>query len=65
MEKKNSVAFDREDELSDYRIWLSCIRERLVDLGMPEALELLERLDDAILQAIIDRVPPPPRPILN
>lgn len=56
---------DREDELSDYRIVLSCIRDRLVSFGLIDALERLERLDDAILQAIIDRVPPPAQMTLN
>ena len=47
-----------EDGLSDSRIWLGCIRNRLVDFGLTDALEQLERLDDAILQAILERVPP-------
>lgn len=51
---------ETEEELSDYRVLLSCIRKRLESYGMTEALERLERLDDAILQAIMDRTPPEP-----
>jgi hypothetical protein len=46
------------EELSDYRILLSCMRKRFVGYGMLEALERLERLDDAILEAILDRHEP-------
>lgn len=46
---------DEEEELSDYRVVLSCIRKRLERYGMTEALERLERLDDAIVRAMTDR----------
>ncbi len=56
-----NASLDHKEELSDYRIWLDCIRDRLVSFGMIDALERLERLDDAILQAILDLAPPPRR----
>ncbi len=59
-----NASLDHKEELSDYRIWLDCIRDRLVSFGMIDALERLERLDDAILQAILD-LAPPPRPRIN
>jgi len=49
------IMIDEEEELSDYRVVLSCIRKRLARYGMTEAMERLERLDDAIVQAIMDR----------
>ncbi len=48
-----------EEELSDYRIVLSCMRRRFEGYGMLDALERLEKLDAAIFQAILDRLPPP------
>jgi len=56
---------DEEEELSDYRIVLSCIRKRFERYGMTDALERLERLDDAILQAIMERGPRPLSTALN
>ncbi len=56
---------DEEEELSDYRVVLSCIRKRLVRYGMTEALERLERLDDAIVKAITDRGMRPVSTLLN
>jgi len=56
---------DTDEELSDYRVVLSCIRKRLERYGMVEALESLERLDTQLLQAIVDRLPPPERRALN
>lgn len=47
---------DENEELSDYRVVLSCIRNRLEKYGMNEALERLERLDDALLRAIVERL---------
>jgi hypothetical protein len=48
-----------EEELSDYRTVLSCMRKRFEGYGMLDALERLERLDAAIFQAILDGLPPP------
>lgn len=48
---------DSREELSDYREVLDCMRRRLEKYGMIEALEPLERLDDALLRAIIERLP--------
>ncbi|HVU20482.1 MAG TPA: hypothetical protein VHE09_07090 [Rhizomicrobium sp.] len=48
-----------EDELSDYRTVLSCMRKRFEGYGMFDALETLEKLDAAIFQAILDGLPPP------
>jgi hypothetical protein len=56
---------ESEEELSDYRVVLSCIRKRLQGYGLKEALERLERLDDAILQAILDGAEPPTEPTIN
>jgi hypothetical protein len=47
-----------EEELSDYRLVLSCMRKRFEGYGMLDALDRLEKLDAAIFQAILDRVPP-------
>jgi hypothetical protein len=46
---------DDAEELSDYRILLACIRKRLRTYGLTEALESLERLDHAILEAIVEQ----------
>ena len=46
---------DDAEELSDYRILLACIRRRLKTYGLTEAIENLERLDHAILQAILEQ----------
>ena len=46
---------DDTEELSDYRILLACIRRRLKTHGLTEALDNLERLDRAILQAIVEQ----------
>jgi hypothetical protein len=46
---------DDEEELSDYRILLGCIRKRLKTRGLADAVESLERLDHAILEAILER----------
>lgn len=56
---------DPDEELSDYREVLSCIRKRLERYGLTEALERLESLDDAILQAILDKVAPPIGTLIN
>jgi hypothetical protein len=58
-------AIGPEDGLSDSRVWLGCIRNRLVDFGLTDALEQLERLDDAILQAILEHVTPEAGRMLN
>jgi len=47
-----------EEELSDYRIVLSCMRKRFEGYGLLDALERLEKLDAAIFQAILDGLPP-------
>ena len=47
-----------EEELSDYRTVLSCMRRRFEGYGMLEALDRLEKLDAAIFQAILDGLPP-------
>ena len=52
-----SVLDDHAEELSDYRILLACIRKRLESYGMLDALESLEQLDHAILQAIVEQEP--------
>jgi hypothetical protein len=44
-----------DEELSDYRILLGCIRKRLKTRGLADAVESLERLDHAILEAILER----------
>ena len=54
-----------EDELSDYRTVLSCMRRRFEGYGMLEALERLEKLDAAIFQAILDGLPPPQLRTIN
>jgi len=56
---------DNQEELSDYRVLLSCMRKRLEGYGMLEALERLEKLDDAILQAIVGSIPSPGAPTIN
>jgi hypothetical protein len=43
-----------EEELSDYRVLLACIRKRLEGYGMAEALERLEELDNALVEAIVE-----------
>lgn len=48
---------DEKEQLSDYRVVLSCIGRQLEKYGMIEALERLEQLDDALLQAIVESVP--------
>jgi hypothetical protein len=48
-----------EEELSDYREVLSCMRRRFEARGMFDAMDLVEQLDDAISQAITDRRPRP------
>ncbi|HWA90340.1 MAG TPA: hypothetical protein VG889_09915 [Rhizomicrobium sp.] len=58
MSKTCRLLPEQDDLLSDTRVWLGAIRNRLVNFGLTDALERLERLDDAILQAIIDRVKP-------
>lgn len=53
----NNYVADSREELSDYREVLDCMRRRLEKYGMVEALEPLERLDDALLRAIVERLP--------
>ncbi|HWA02832.1 MAG TPA: hypothetical protein VG819_04810 [Rhizomicrobium sp.] len=66
MSRKNKAAEPKPDEdLSDYRILLSCMRKRLEGYGMMEALDRLEQLDDAILEAIMDRIQPPLTSAIN
>ena len=48
---------DEREQLSDYRVVLSCIGRQLEKYGMIEALERLELLDDALLRAIVERAP--------
>jgi hypothetical protein len=65
---KNIGALDvatGEEELGDYRLVLSCMRKRFEGDGMLEALERLEKLDAAIFQAILDRLPPRPARTIN
>ncbi|MEI9929435.1 MAG: hypothetical protein WDM89_02405 [Rhizomicrobium sp.] len=47
-----------EEELSDYREVLSCMRKRFEGYGLLKALERLERLDAAIFEAILEGLPP-------
>jgi hypothetical protein len=54
-----------EEELSDYRILLACIRKRLEGYGMAKALQRLEALDNALLQAIIENQPIERLPTIN
>jgi len=51
-----------EEEISDYRVVLSCMRKRFEAHGMHDAADLVEQLDDAISQAIANRRP---RPLLR
>jgi hypothetical protein len=54
--KKTAVGGPMDDEeLSDYRILLGCIRKRLKTRGLADAVESLERLDHAILEAMLER----------
>jgi len=46
-----------EEEISDYRVVLSCMRKRFEAHGMFDAMDLVEQLDDAISQAITERRP--------
>ena len=62
---QSSGTASSEDELSDYRVLLSCMRKRLERYGMFEALDRLERLDDAIAEAICSRQSMPNAPTLN
>jgi len=48
-----------EEELSDYRILLSCMRRRLEARAMTEALDLVDQLDDAISRGISTERPRP------
>jgi hypothetical protein len=41
------------------------MRKRLEGYGMMEALDRLEQLDDAILEAIMDRIQPPLTSAIN
>jgi hypothetical protein len=52
-----SLLDDHAEELSDYRVLLACIRKRLESYGMIDALQSLEQLDHAILQAIVEQEP--------
>jgi hypothetical protein len=54
-----------EDELSDYRVLLSCMRKRLEGYGMADALQRLEELDNALLEAIIEGRPFQRPPTIN
>jgi len=54
-----------EEELSDYRILLGCMRKRLENYGMADALERLEQLDNALLQAIVENQPIELPPTIN
>jgi hypothetical protein len=50
-----------EEELSDYRVVLSCMRKRLRECGMTLALQRLDELDRALQEAIAEgRMAPPP-----
>jgi hypothetical protein len=64
MSQQNNVHGETstEEDLSDYRLFLSCMRKRLEIYGMLEALDRLERLDSAIMRAIAERRP---RPVLK
>ena len=46
-----------EEELSDYRLFLSCMRKRFEAYGMLEALDRLDKLDTALSREIADRRP--------
>jgi hypothetical protein len=54
-----------EEELSDYRVLLACMRKRLEGYGMADALERLEELDNALLEAIIEGAPFERPPTVN
>ena len=54
-----------EEELSDYRVLLACMRKRLEGYGMADALERLEQLDNALLQAIVENQPIELPPTIN
>ncbi len=57
MSGMTSVMDDHAEELSDYRVLLACIRKRLESYGLIDALQSLEQLDHAILQAIVEQEP--------
>ena len=67
MRSNNSVPSNAssEEELSDYRIVLSCMRRRFEGYGLLDVLERLEKLDAAIFQAILDGLPPPSERTIN
>lgn len=48
-----------EEELSDYRLVLTCMRKRFEAYGMLEALDRLEKLDATLSREITDRRPRP------
>jgi hypothetical protein len=52
-----SLIDDHTEELADYRVLLACLRKRLESYGMMDALQNLEQLDNAILQAIVEQEP--------
>jgi hypothetical protein len=54
-----------EEELSDYRVLLACMRKRLEGYGMADALERLEQRDNALLQAIVENQPIERPPTIN
>jgi hypothetical protein len=54
-----------EEELSDYRVLLACMRRRLEGYGMADALRRLEALDNALLQAIAENQPIDRPPTIN
>ncbi len=54
-----------EEELSDYRVLLACMRRRLEGYGMANALQRLEELDNALLQAIVENHPIERLPTIN
>ena len=54
-----------EEELSDYRVLLACMRKRLENYGMADALARLEQLDNALLQAIVENQPIELPPTVN
>jgi hypothetical protein len=54
-----------EEELSDYRVLLACMRKRLEGYGMADALERLEELDNALLVAIVEGQPLERPPTIN
>jgi hypothetical protein len=61
MSRQNNTkeAITTEEELSDYRLVLTCMRKRFETYGMIEALDRLEKLDATLSREIAERRPRP------